>query len=232
MAAAASATSSSSAAAAAAPAAGVTIPVVERSSVANIAARYRGQALVHRLSFLAEVDPAQRSEALALALTTAKACGRNAAQVLSLSEAAGVDPDSAWLEDTTKRVEATATGLERELNMRLAAQDRDGIMVRQGHQGRLSWPILAAKSPPSQGSPQLAPASRVPGMFAFSIALAPEAFPHPLAGGSYEARAPPRAHRPGRQPHPVVLAGQQVLPPPPSPPPPTNPSSPLQHLYT
>ena len=102
---------------------------MERSSVKGIAARYRGQALVHRLSYLAEVDAEQRAEALALAAETAAGAGKNVSQYLSLCEAAGVDPDAAWVDSANTHTEAESTALERELNMKLAAQDRDGIQV-------------------------------------------------------------------------------------------------------
>ena len=104
-------------------------PVVDRSSVEGIKARYRGNALIERLSYLGEVAPASRSSAMALAAAESKAVGSNTGLYASLCEAAGTDPDAEWVSATKARVHTRQEALERELNMKLAAQDRDAIFV-------------------------------------------------------------------------------------------------------
>uniref|UniRef100_A0A7S0JUB5 PCI domain-containing protein n=1 Tax=Cafeteria roenbergensis TaxID=33653 RepID=A0A7S0JUB5_CAFRO len=102
-------------------------PVVDRSSVEGIKARYRGNALIERLSYLGEVAPASRSSAMALAAAESKAVGSDTGLYASLCEAAGTDPDAEWVSATKARVHTRQEALERELNMKLAAQDRDAI---------------------------------------------------------------------------------------------------------
>lgn len=103
--------------------------VVDRSSIEGIKARYRGRALVERLSYLGEVASASRASAMALAAAECKAVGSDTGLYASLCEAAGTDPDAEWIAATKERVSTRQASLERELNMKLAAQDREAIFV-------------------------------------------------------------------------------------------------------
>jgi hypothetical protein len=103
--------------------------VVDRSSIDAIKARYRGQGLVNRLKYLAKSDESVSGAALEQAAHVAKSLSANPQQYCALREAAGLSLDSAWVTDVTSKEETQVLNLERDLNMKLAAQDRAGIHV-------------------------------------------------------------------------------------------------------
>jgi hypothetical protein len=111
-----------------------------RSTVASIQRRYRGPALLSRLSFLAETSAALRSEAFDAAISASKALGTNLQQYKALCEAAGRDPDAEWLATATSRQAARFSHMERELNLQLASQTRDKVQVSGGAGWRNGFP--------------------------------------------------------------------------------------------
>ena len=73
---------------------------------------------------------------MALAAAECKAVGSDTGLYASLCEAAGTDPDAEWIAATKERVSTRQAALERDLNMKLAAQDRDAIFVSRQESDR------------------------------------------------------------------------------------------------
>lgn len=121
----------------------VSIPVVDRSSVEAIQARYRGQGLLTRLCYLARADTSLKARALEQAAHVARSLNANPKQYCDLREEAGLALDSAWVAEVTSEEETRVLNLERDLNMKLAAQDRAGIQVSPKHIATRLFPVQA-----------------------------------------------------------------------------------------
>ena len=85
---------------------------------------------MHKLSFLAEVDGSARIEALTCAAEVVKDAGGDPEQYKALCEAAGVDHDSEWVSSAVAKASRLRTTLERNVNMKMAVDDREGVYVR------------------------------------------------------------------------------------------------------